>query len=352
MKKIIIFILICISTQCDNKHEYKKFKNFSRTISLNSKSYENQIKISNIVGIIDSIIVVKTGLDEYQYKLLNKNNFSFITQTGKKGKGPKELIGTINGNLDTINNYMYCASRSKLKIFRFDIDSLLKSNNYLPAIHTEIPEEFSHVSKINVINDSVVLGAGLTAYNIHIIDKEKNTLEKFARLPEKPKNIKSIHHSNLYNNIMSYNPKNKLIAMGYIKFDTLSGYDIKGKEIFQTVGPDFIQSDYKTQYKIKSKNAFKSIRTDNKNIYALYSGKHKIEKLSDANNLTDAKVIQPNTIHVFDWQGNPKLKIKLDKSINDFVIDKETNRLIGISSDDQSFVVYDFSKIRKALEHL
>ncbi|MFO7827781.1 MAG: BF3164 family lipoprotein [Bacteroidales bacterium] len=353
MKNFVLLFVITTLITCCNIKNRENVNEFPEKIKLKGKKIRTDLsKATKIIGLSDSIIVVNSAISNYHYWLLNKDNFSLITQTGKAGKGPRELIGHITGNIDPDNGYIYCASISKLKTFRFDIDSILKNKNYLPKIYTKLPQKFTHASNIHVINDSIILGAGMIDYSFYIVNKHQEIIDKFGKLPQKPENIKAITHRHLYGKTYTYNHKKEMIVLGYHKFDTIKGYSLNGELLFQKAGPDFIENDYQSQYKIASKEAYKKIHHTNNYIFALYSGKPGIEKPSEANSLTDVKVIHPKTIHVFDWEGNPKLKIELDKSIIDFTIDNETDRLIGLSFEDQSFIVYDFSKIRNALENL
>mgnify|MGYP006282370401 CR=1 FL=1 len=351
MKNIYVLLFLTVLFAC-NRPQNETISNFPKTIELKGKTINTEpFKAMDITGIIDSIIIVNTGLSSYKFYLFNKNDFSLIAKTGKTGKGPKELTSATIGNIDQKKNCFYCLDRSKLKVFRFNLKAALNNKDYLPEIYTKLPEKYSHTSKINVVNDSTIIASGMLDYNLYVINKNGSVSKKIGKLPNKPNNIKAVDHSNYYRNLTTYNHHLKKLATAYNRFDTIKAYTITGNKLFQKVGPDFIKTNYKDLYRGSNKTAYWKMHSDNKYIYALYSGKKRYEMPSDANSLNNIKLFHPKTLHIFDWEGNPKLKINLDKSIVDFAIDKETNRLIGLSFEYESFVVYDFKKIKDALNN-
>jgi len=355
IKKIAITLSFIVVIAACNKPNDKKFKKFPQTIdldaqSINSKSFQSM----NIVGLVDSIIVLNTGpYSDSIFYLFNKNKFSFIKEAGKKGKGPGELThASIRGNINKQNGTIFVGDRSKLKLFRYSLDGVLNNKNASPEVYIELPNNFSHANEVIVVNDSIIIGTGMPNYGICVLNKKGEIINKFGRLPEKPDEIKALKHISLYNQRFTFNKKQNKFAIGFTSFDSLNCYNLSGEVVFKQTGPDFIESDYKTVYKRDEKTTYWSLESDDKYIYGLYSGKKKYEIPSNANTLKDVKLFHPKNIHIFDWQGNPKLKVKLDKPIVDFVIDKKTNRLIALSFQKGSFVVYDFKKIQNALADL
>lgn len=338
-----------------NKTEIRKITKFPQKISLDSKGILSKEfhSVKNIIGISDSILIVSNYKENYNFYLINKNNFKLITKAIKRGRGPREVPWNNGSFLDHKKNKLYIPAIGKSAILSFPIKSLLQEKISLPEKSMILPSQYSSFDQMQIIEDSLICFSGYNNYSLFLIDKKGEEAKKIGELPTKPEGIKEVHYTNMHTRFFTYNPYKKKFAVAFKNKDVLSCYNSQGKKIFEIIGPDEIKPDYNRLYKASEKMAYFSIKSDKKLIYGLYSGRNNYERLSKATTLNkNIKVLYPKTIHVFDWQGNPKLEIKLDKSINDFVIDKETNRLIGISSDDQSFVVYDFSKIRKALEHL
>jgi hypothetical protein len=154
----------------------------------------------------------------------------------------------------------------------------------------------------------------------------------------------------MYTRFLTYNSSLKQIAVGFLKMDKLISYNLKGKIIFERVGPDKFSCTYKNQYNSDVRRAYESIKSDNNYIYCLYSGRKAWKFKKGATSLNNIKDLYPKSILIFDWEGNPKLRVNLSHECRDFIIDKETNRLITLSLEEKPFHVYDFSKIKQALD--
>ena len=358
MKNLSFLIVLLILFTCTTKEKYnkdevkKEFEKFPNSVRLNGKKTNTQnFRSMEIVGIIDSLLIISSSLDKYEFYIFNKNNFNLITKEGKTGKGPKELTAAVNGNINKKSGYIYTGDRSKLKIFKFNIDSMLNKKNYLPSEYVNLPKNFANASQIRVVNDSLIFGLGMREYSAVIINEKGEIIDTIGQIPNKPENINSNMHRNLYMKFMTYNNNQKKFAISYFNFDKLNVYKLNGKRIFKIYGPDFIKTSYND---IKSpgapRTAYWNMYSDNNYIYGLYSGKKGYEK--DNSSFNGIKQNHPKKIFIYDWQGKPKLKVVLDRESVDFTIDKNSNRLIAVSFKDRTLVVYNLKKIKKALSNL
>ena len=66
---------------------------------------------------------------------------------------------------------------------------------------------------------------------------------------------------------------------------------------------------------------YRMIRSTNEFIYALYIGKKEGDLAPGLNDFSDE-------LHIWDWNGTPKARLKLDKKIFSFDVDKNNNYLI------------------------
>ena len=351
MKLIGIFIAVIFFISCNTEQDKKKFSQFPKTIQLKGETVKSRpFKSMDITGIVDSLLIISTMLSDYEFYLFNKKDFSFIGKAGKTGRGPKELTSPVNGNIDKDINCLYSGDRSKLKLFRFDLNSMIQHKNYLPELYMELPEKFSLANRINVINDSIVLGSGISKYSACLLNKEGKIIKKLGKVPERPENIDAIMHSNLYTRFLTYNHDQRKLALGYFNFDKLKGFNLSGSLAFKKTGPDFIRAGHKDiRQPTKFKTAYHGLRSDNHYIYGLYSGRKAATRKPQSS--SGIKNVYPKNIHIFNWKGNPLLKVILDQPIVDFIVDKDNQRLIGLAYKNKpfSFVVYDFEKIQDAL---
>lgn len=354
IKKIALLFIILLFTGCNKKQEDTRFKEFPKTIEIEGKSIgtSKKFKSMSMGGIVDSILILNVSMNDHVFYLFDKRNLKLLTKAGKTGRGPYELPGGTGPDgisLNKAKRLIYASNRTKGKIFCFSIDGVLNNNNYQPEVYVDIPKKLASTSIIEMVNDSLFLAGDIIGHNLALIDKQGDVLEYIGKLPDKPEHIKAVHYRNLYNNQFAYSPQNKKIALVFSTQDKLISYNLKGAKLFQRIGPDFIETTYKNQYDGNIKTAYWDVECDSQYIYGLYSGERKYKRPSDATKLTEIQLFHPKTIHIFDWKGNPKLKVKLEKRATDFVIDKETNRLITLSLSEKPFTIYDLSLIQNNL---
>jgi hypothetical protein len=80
------------------------------------------------------------------------------------------------------------------------------------------------------------------------------------------------------------------------------------------------------------------VQADNDFIYATYWGKPSWNEFSEF-----PKV---NTIHVFDWNGNPVKKLIVDHPVNEFWLDQVTNRLYTLDMSSDELYVCDLNQLK------
>jgi len=353
MGKICFLFIILLFTCCNKKKEDTRFKEFPKTIEIKGESIgtSQKFKSLSMTGIVDSILILNVNMNDYVFYLFNTNDFRFLTKTGKTGRGPHELSG-VDGRSTSLNKakgLIYISDPAKGKIFSFSIDSALNNKNYQPRVYLDKPEKLAIIHAIEIVNDSLLLAGHIIGHNLALINKQGKVMEYIGKLPEKPEDVRAVHYRNLYNSYFTYSPQNKQIALVFNKQDKLLSYNLKGEKLFQRIGPDFIEVNYNNQYESSKKEAYWDLESDSQHIYGLYSGKKSHTMPADATKLTDRQRFYPKTIHIFDWRGNPILKVKLEKQATDFVIDRETNRLITLSQSEKPFTVYDLSLIQNQL---
>jgi len=354
MKNIFIFIILALLISCTNKKENNRFKKFPKTIEIKGKSIgtSQKFKSMSMGGIVDSILILNVSMNDHVFYLFDKKNFKLLTKAGKTGRGPYELpggTGPYGISPNKAKRLIYVSNRAKGKIFCFSIDSVLNNKNYQPEVYVDIPEKLATIHGIEMVNDSLFLAGDLIGHNLALMNKQGRVRKYIGKLPDKPENIKAVHYRNLYRSYFTYSPQNKKVAVVFVGQDKLITYNLKGEKLIKRIGPDFIETTYNNQYEASTKTTYWDVECDSQYIYGLYSGERSYKMPSDATKLTEIQLFHPKTIHVFDWQGNPKLKVKLEKQATDFLIDRETNRLITVSLSEKPFTVYDLSLIQNQL---
>jgi len=169
---------------------------------------------------------------------------------------------------------------------------------------------------------------------VQITDLKNDTVIKaFGHLPPSPENIPfgSWKHANLNFSFLKPDAAKAVLAWRYT--DKIEIFDLKTEKGIIAIGPENIElsflpikagTRYMSQPTEKTTYTYRSGCVTDKYIYLLYYGKSE-----DSESHIDGE-----TIFVFDWNGNPIKKIKLDRSIQGF----------GITNDDSGIYAFDAGK--------
>ena len=349
---LMLLAALCLISCKSNTKKVKTIEKFPQTIYLNGKGIvtDELNNMKEIIGICDSIIILSNYKDTFNFYLINKNNFKVINKAVKRGRGPMEVPWNSGTFLDSTKKILHVSSKAKPHLLSFHVKSLLQKELNPPDKSIKIPDNYNSYTQIQLINDSIIALNGSKKYSVILINKKGKEIKKLGKLPSKPEGIKAVHYSNMNVNDFTYNSYRKQLATGFYRMDKIVSYNLNGEKEFETKGPGDSKADYDKLYKSVEKKAYFSIKSDKNFIYALYSGRIGHKALSKAKTLNNIKRLYPKTIHVFDWEGNPKLEVNLRQECRDFTIDRETNRLITLSPSDTTFYTYDFNKINKKLD--
>lgn len=169
---------------------------------------------------------------------------------------------------------------------------------------------------------------------VNIIDIHTDTIiSKFGNFVAPPKGIPfgSWKHANM-NFIYLKQDLSKIILASRYK-DQIKIYDLNSKKGITMVGPENLElsflpikagSRYLSQPTEKTYYTFRSGFATNKYIYLLYYG-----KTDDSKSHIDGDII-----FIYDWNGNPINKLKLDRMIQGF----------AVSKDDEDIYAFDGTK--------
>ena len=189
---IVLFFTVLIS--CNTKDDSSSFKKFPNKIELegNKIKTNQKFKSTNIVGIIDSILIVEVGLNDYAFYFFNINNFSLIKKFGKISRAPGEFPGGVSAcYLDNNKKMLFASNRAKSIIYKASIDSILERDSYTPKVFMKIPPKYSALDGLNILNDTTLIITGILNYDLLILNENGKIIKKIGQLPSKPPNIKS-----------------------------------------------------------------------------------------------------------------------------------------------------------------
>lgn len=332
MKTYTIYLLLIFSIWgCKQLIKPEKhYKAYDNVINVHDRLHPIEIKdvfIGDItfLHLMDKYLII----GDYQspdklIHLFNKSNFKYLCSTGNKGRGPGEI--TLLGHIapDELHRKFYVSDHGKLKIFSFDLDSLLSDPQYLPSIKISI-DKSRFPSEYEYINDTLCFGRiiepiGNNDYKPHVGKWNMLTNEIELMKYEHP-DIKNKRTT------AAISPNLGLYVEAYSRHDLITVGTLDGELKYNIYGPKWESILTKNGYYEKTNFCKDKIITT-------YLGEHKIVKKANGN----IKVNYPTKFIVFDLVGNYLQTWEVGYEVTDFIYDEENNRLImGVVDADVQF---------------
>jgi len=350
MKKVkiyiaFLFVLLILIFSCKKQND--QFSSFPVEKELDSKVPRTESKGANIsqIEIIDSLLITYDHkATEQCIHIFKLKDFSYIASAGLVGKGPKEINRPFKIAVNKSKKIIWVLDVGKLKIIGYKIKNILSDNSSSPSYEVSFPKKLRITMRFKCYTDSsFAFGQGSEGL-LKILDFNENVIDTIGNMPVKRKeNEPEAGFS--YKMRREFSIQNDTIVISFRNYDRIMAINKKGSTLFSIQGPDKIKPKgiYKGgmwQTMGDSKIGYGNVHLYKKHIFSLYSGKKNVIK----KNMRYRHQFFTN-IHIFDFQGNPYLKYKLDREIKDFVIDRKNNRFIGIgvNTEEGPFVVFNFN---------
>ena len=351
MKKIFISILILLAfNYCAENVETQKefkFKTFPAVHKLEGKEV-NTLKNLGFSFIhfemVDSLLIVK---DPYNRNnclyIVNKNNFELIAKTGKRGKGPREISSPGEMFYNPYRKEIWLIDGAKYKTYKFNLKKVLDQDDYLPKPAFKIKEKLlpfwdivwlSHnkFAVVNTNNDKLI-----TIYD----EKGKKIGDYGKKFHKKKDGDPLIGYKLTCNADIDYSKKTKEIFMSFVYFDKIVAINLEQNHQIISEGPKSYNPEFQYKRGLLSTKKLNRIRgktiVSNNFVFSTYYGKKKWR----LNEKSGPEVNYFDEIHIFDLKGKPIAKIKLDRQINEFIIDNENKRIIAHGVSNDKVVIYN-----------
>lgn len=318
---------------------------FPKTLNLSHKKIKVASNLYTPVGLslLDSVAVVLDLKSDTLFQVFRLPGFDRIGGFISRGQGPDEeyfvdpFIQRLPGNV-----VMY---RSGSTVRKLSFNMLNQNFEFIDDI--ELPASLLDLFHIIELNDGVIVGVktdGQTEREFVSYNKRSKEIKDFG--VDYPVVNKDITISEEFKNMvfakaLTAKPDKKLFACVYDKFPILRIYSNRGelkKEVRLNNGQSFPYALIESNPTIKSINDimqnYRMIKSTDRFIYALYMGKKSGDVSPGLNDFS-------NTIHVWDWDGNPIAELKLDHQIFTFDVDKDDHGLVASSLESLN-VLYKY----------
>ena len=279
---------------------------------------------------VDDYLILADNHGSLLYTIL-KPDGSYCFHFGRKGQGPdemKQLSGAMmirNGKLTLSDGY---------RLYQHDL------NNLFNSVDSPIPSSNSKSGDTHIwvadLSDSLFIATGVypNGKRFKFIDNMGTPLAYTGDYPlEEETTLPFYVIGASFLSIMTSHPSSNRFALGTLYGGVLDVMDwnmsdfsltrvggisqfvpkLTSKDIQGT--PNFVPNE-------KTRWGYVKLDSDVDYIYGLYSGRFQLK---------ETPYFKGNTVHVFDWIGNPVCQIKLDKDVLDIAVVK--NKLYALYED-------------------
>lgn len=334
---LLLFLSILLSNCVSREEAYVKYVEafpIEKNVVAKDVEWIEPFLISGMLQ-IDSLLVILNRKGKNAFQVYNTNTKKMICQRGNFGNGPNEFI-----NPQLMNQYIkkegginiFIWDQRKI-LYTIDLNKLISGDNFL--INKEkLSTKFSIQSGLVKI-DSTVLGfsdnsEGRTfEYNLN--SKETILWDYYPKI-NNLNTYSSYDLYLLYSAWMAYNDKLDIIVKSYITyFNQLVFYTPSGKRISTIKLPEI-------DYILNGENVINApsysfyLQHNDNNIYVAY------DDYVDKNQLK-----YKGSVNVFDWEGNPVVRYKIEnKVISAFAVDEINGKIYGYAHESYNYLMVEF----------
>ncbi|MDR2146757.1 MAG: 6-bladed beta-propeller [Tannerella sp.] len=324
MKKYLFLFLAAVCFGCSrNSGIDKHWNERDNVVNVHDQIREipmEEVLISSIsrLYLVDNYLIIMDAnpYDKYIH-LFDKNDFHPVMSAISRGQGPGEIvmmgyIGAVEGS-----RTFYITDHGKLKIFGYELDSLLSNPRYMPFEKNFI-NTVQFPDKYQFVNDSICIGrmiapTGNSGFNQSLGKWNMNTGE----IVPIPNFHPEIHKRRT---MFAVSTEDGIIVECYLKVDLMTISDLDGQLKYNVRGPNRLSDSRRLL-------AYGKVAICGNRIIASYSGEDNLPPMEH----------YATKFIVFDLEGNYEQALDTKRLISDFCYDRENNRLIIIFNDEMQF---------------
>ena len=328
----LLFFIFCIIGCTNKSNSTEKYQN-KRDNIVNVHNDIKEIKIDNIeIGnnanlclLSDYLIVGDYNSYDKLIHIFNKKTFRYLISVAPFGQGPYEISNLGNIVPDEQHKKFYAPDYGKLKIFSYDLDSVLHNgDSYCPTIKMSM-EKREFPSEYIYVNDTLCYGlivkpTGVSGFNQFTAKWNMSTgkidIMKYAH-PE-------IHKKRI---CFTASLKKGIYVECYNYHDLMSILTLDGKLKYNVYGSKWTN---KTTIEI---SYFGQVEICKDKILATFLGGKTFS--TDENGVVRSN--HPTKIMIFDLNGDYVKTLETGYKISHFCYDEDNNRLILNFNDNIQF---------------
>lgn len=268
---------------------------------------------------------------EHFFFILDED-FSLISEIAAKGHGNGEFMAPLYCGQYAEENgkeYVYILERPERKLYKV----ALRGNERNECIF-EIPLSWNVEPSFFCLHgpDSCLGINNLHNCNFFIANLSQHKAEEQPPLQDFSGTEKEV--LNMAQSIASYSAGKSRVAMAYFNLPEIDIRASNGHLIQSVFYKDIMKPSEIDQY--DPHMYFADITSTDRHIYALYTGDEKVQQAGKS------------LVLVFDWDGNPVCRMKIDASVS-IAVDTERRQIVSVNEDDSHYVASMY-KLPEALQ--
>lgn len=295
----------------------------SRSISIENLSFPRKLLI------VGDCLIISDSNPNYLIQLINPNDGSYLKKFGKYGAEPGNIkhIWDLQPGLDYKSFWVYSNSDKLLSEFKIKTLDSLSSNQYKQIDDFFLATDVVWTSEATFLTKLADHSDKFVEFTTQGKMKSKYGTWKHMGYDRYPNSIiASLHQGQLKSNI-----ERSKFAFSCIHRNIIECLDWKTKKIISIRGSKNLVNKFRVDHSLgypmfepsnDSRYHYMDTFLGHEYIYAIYSGKQMLSSSSTGDFC--------NEVLIFDYNGNPKIKLNLDKPIFSFTIDEVNKKLFGI----------------------
>jgi hypothetical protein len=281
------------------------------------------LSVPQLIG--DYLMISDSQSYDRHIHLFDKNNFRYITSTANRGEGPEAITVIGPTGVDEANRRFYVSDMGKLKIFSFELDSVLANPQYQPEVKMKL-NEAKFPLWYQYVNDTLCFGLMIEPIGNSDF---KPTTGKWNMLTGEIELMKYNHPGVEKRRIyVAVSMKHGLYVETYHHHDLLSFFTLDGELKYNIYG---------RKWNTKKTNRYTYYGQ------AAFCGDKIVVPYSDGeptfiqNKSGGMESNLPTRFIVFDTEGEYIQTLETGYYIADFCYDADNNRLLMVLNDEIQF---------------
>ena len=340
MKNILIFIIIYAFTftcLAQEKNNELKFDGIIKDIPcINKLNINGGLYNPKAIRIVDNLLIVRNYQAEYFISAYSLETGKIIFKCGKKGRGPGEILSTIDCNIDSKKKQIWLSDLNQKRISCYSYANV--EDGIAPLCKSFLFND-EYIQRCILLGDSVLychLVGSKDGFSNILISRNGNLISRVGKYPKTNKEICYLIASNIFSCRLDCSMENKTIVKAYSKCKRIELLDLDGnmKKLLvdnEYALPNFYAEGTKLGLYDTSIKCFGDVVAGKDSFYVIYSGQNVLETFGTY------------TLLEFDYNGKCLHNYKLGKKIKSMDIDFSTSKIYGLGEDDDlEPCVYEF----------